>query len=207
MVELHFLSFLESNLVHGILNGTRDSCKWLGLETIHGKRTRLGNLGLVLALATKFLHRYTASFNHTLFRFADPDTRIVALLVGLVGAVGVTNLALQVVVLAGFKLAKSIPVGPLRIRVNVHFDYAVLDRRGNFFIGRSRSTVHHQKDGFVISTSQLFLSVGLMFAQTVGLERHIARLVHAVDIAKGSGNREHVANLGESLVNTVDLFR
>mmetsp|Transcript_26744 Transcript_26744/g.37570 ORF Transcript_26744/g.37570 Transcript_26744/m.37570 type:complete len:283 (+) Transcript_26744:620-1468(+) len=80
------------------------------------------------------------------------------------------------------------------------------DSSTNFFICRSGSTVHDKEDGFVILACKLFLGISLMATKTFGLESDITGLVDTVDITEGSSNREHGTNLGECLVDRVNLF-
>ena len=78
-----------------------------------GRGARFNGDRLVGALAFKFLARDHNASSHALFGLSNPDTGIVELLVGLVSAGGVSNLALEVVTLFFFEKAKAIPICPL----------------------------------------------------------------------------------------------
>merc|ERR1719326_34445 len=69
----------------------------------------------------------SAVWRNSLLARADRHARVVVLLVGLLRALGVANLGLQVVVVLGLVLAHAVPEGPLRVGVDVHLDGARLD--------------------------------------------------------------------------------
>jgi hypothetical protein len=58
------------------------------------------------------------TLNHGLFALTDPDTRIIDLLVGLVGTLGVANLGLEIALLLLVKVLDTNPVGPLGVCIN-----------------------------------------------------------------------------------------
>mmetsp|Transcript_46552 Transcript_46552/g.141035 ORF Transcript_46552/g.141035 Transcript_46552/m.141035 type:complete len:304 (-) Transcript_46552:152-1063(-) len=107
----------------------------------------------------------------------------------------------------GLKGTKTIPVGPLGISINVHLNNTILHSKGNLLIGGSRSSMHDEENGLVRFRAELLLGKGLVLAKALWLKRNIARLVHTMDVTKCSSNREHVANLGESLVHRPNLLR
>jgi hypothetical protein len=179
----------------------------LGLEAIHGKGARCGDLGLVRTLAVELLHGHATTFDHGFLCLADPHSGVIKFLVGLIWACGVSNLTLQVVMLILFKCAQTIPVCPLSVGINVHLDNTMFNRTLDLVIGGTGSTVHYQEDGLVLFTSQLFLGVSLVFSKAFGLEGDISWLVHSMDVSKCSGNGEHVANFGELVIDGIDLFR
>jgi hypothetical protein len=168
--------------------------------------TIFNGLGLVGALGSELLEGNLDTGDHALFGLADPDTRIVELLVGLVGARGVTNLSLQKITLILFKSTESIPVGPLSVGINVHLDDTVLNGRLNLVVGRAGSSVHDQVDGLVERRVEHLLGVSLMLAELLGREGDVTGLVDTVHVTKGGGNGEHVANLGKGRVDGPDLL-
>mmetsp|Transcript_1774 Transcript_1774/g.4851 ORF Transcript_1774/g.4851 Transcript_1774/m.4851 type:complete len:437 (-) Transcript_1774:18-1328(-) len=178
----------------------------LGLQAVNGDGTGGGNLGFVLVLGHEGCHGHSASFNHGFFGLANPNAGIVKLLVGFVVTGGVANLSLQKVVLVLFKGADTVPVGPLGVGIDIHLDDTIVDGRLDFFVGRTGTSVHDQKDWLFHVRLELFLGVGLVLAEAFGLEADIAGLVDSVDIAKGGGNGEHVGNFGKSLVDIPHLF-
>lgn len=190
----------------GVLDHTNGTFS-LGPEAENRKRSGCGDLSGVFALAHQLLHGDFATSSHRFFCLANPDTRIVVFLVGLVRSGWVTNLPLEEVMLLLFEFTETVPVCPLGIGINVHLDNTVFDSGLNFVIGRSRSSVHDQENGLVRCRSQLFLGKCLMLSKAFGLERNISRLVDTVNISKGSSNGEHGSNLGKSLVDGPNLFR
>ena len=62
----------------------------------------------------------------------------------------------------GWKILQSIPIGPLSICVDVHFDNSIFDSSLDFFLSWARTTVHYQKCWFGIGTAQLLLNIFLM---------------------------------------------
>ena len=65
-----------------------------------------------------------------------------------------------------FKLAQTIPVGPLGVGVNVHLDDTVLDGGGDLFVGGAGATVHDKEEGLVVVAAELLLGVGLVLSET-----------------------------------------
>mmetsp|Transcript_30637 Transcript_30637/g.62551 ORF Transcript_30637/g.62551 Transcript_30637/m.62551 type:complete len:269 (+) Transcript_30637:549-1355(+) len=200
------MTSLQSNLVQHFLHSTHWSLG-NGLEPIDRDSSRLGHLGLICALGTELLHGDTTPRDHGLLSFADPDTGIIVLLVGLISAIRVANLSLKVIMLVSLKLAKTLPVRPLGVSVNVHLDNTILDSSCNLLISGTGATVHDKEDGKIRLTADLFLGVSLVLSKALRLEGDISRLVHTMDIAKGSSNGEHRANLGEGLIDCIHLLR
>ena len=83
--------------------------------------------------AVEVFHGLDEALGHELFAAAERDARVVVLLVGLLGAVWVPDLALQVRAVLGLVGADAVPKRPLGVRVDVHFDDAVVD--GVFDVG------------------------------------------------------------------------
>lgn len=66
--------------------------------------------------------------------FADPVTRVVELFVGLIWPLGIADLTLQILSVFRLKRANSIPIRPLGIGIDVHFDDPVVDGGLNFVL-------------------------------------------------------------------------
>eukprot|EP00978_Attheya_sp_CCMP212_P034448 scaffold144201_cov55-Attheya_sp.AAC.3 len=96
-----------------------------------------------------FFHGYGHAGCHVPFGLADPDPRIIQLFVGFVMSRWISNPRLQIVSLFLLKCSQPVPIGPLHIGINIHFDCTIVDGQWNFGIGRPRSSVHDQKDGLV----------------------------------------------------------
>ncbi len=77
------------------------------------------------------------AFDQRLFRFPHPNPGIVKFLVGLVRAIRIPNLALQVVVLFCFKLANAFPGCPLCVGIDVHLDHSISDCLANLLLRRT----------------------------------------------------------------------
>merc|ERR1719478_1928085 len=85
------------------------------------------------------------ALGHELLAAAQGHARVVVLLVGLLVAVGVANLALQVRAELGLVRADAIPEGPLRVGVNVHLDGARLDGVADVLARRARAAVEDER--------------------------------------------------------------
>mmetsp|Transcript_22653 Transcript_22653/g.34847 ORF Transcript_22653/g.34847 Transcript_22653/m.34847 type:complete len:380 (-) Transcript_22653:167-1306(-) len=156
---------------------------------------------------TKLLHTLTDANNHCLLSLANPYTRIVELLVWLVGTVGVSDLSLQEIVVGSLELPQTIPVCPLSISINIHLNHSVRDGKLNLLISGSRSSVHNQENGLLQRRADLLLGVSLVVSKLLGRKLDISRLVHTMHITESGGDTEHVTNLGQSFVHSVDLLR
>ena len=80
-----------------------------------------------------------------LFALADPDAGVVELLVGLVCALGVADLGLEVAGLGLDKVADAGEVGELGVGVDVHLDDAILDGGLDLLLGRTGATVENEE--------------------------------------------------------------
>jgi len=177
-----------------------------GLEVEDGGSSSLGHLGGVGILGAELFDRITASLNHRLLGLAKPDAGVIELLVGLIGASGVADLSLEVVMLVSLERAEAVPVGPLSVGIDVHLDDTVLHSGGDLLVSGAGSTVHDEVDGLLLVGAKLLLSVSLVLAKSLGLESDVTGLVYAMDVAKCGGDGEHVADLGEGLVHGIHLF-
>mmetsp|Transcript_16018 Transcript_16018/g.36590 ORF Transcript_16018/g.36590 Transcript_16018/m.36590 type:complete len:354 (+) Transcript_16018:1312-2373(+) len=148
------------------------------------------------------------ALNGRFLRLAQPNTRVIELLVGLVRSFRVSNLSLQVIVLLLLKLADTIPAGPLDVGIDVHLDDSVLDSGVNLVLLRPGPTVEHKVDRLVLLALQLLLDVLLGVAEDVGPELNISRLVHSVNVSEGGRDGEHgVGDGSQGLVDLPDLVR
>merc|ERR1719231_1445361 len=96
--------------------------------------------------------------------------RVVVLLVRLALAVGVADLALQVVAVLRLVRADAVPERPLRVRVDVHLDRARLDRVPDVLGARARAAVEDELDGLVGVAAELLLDVRLRVVQDLRRE-------------------------------------
>mmetsp|Transcript_86871 Transcript_86871/g.137786 ORF Transcript_86871/g.137786 Transcript_86871/m.137786 type:complete len:253 (+) Transcript_86871:76-834(+) len=139
---------------------------------------------------------------------ADAGAGVVVLLVGLVLAIRVANLRLQIVVVLGFKVTDTVPVGPLRVRVDVHLDDTIIDGFSDILDIRATATVEDETHGLgTLLCTDLLGDVLLSLIQDGGLQLHIAWLVHAMDVAKGCGDGEEtIGNFAQGVVDLENLL-
>mmetsp|Transcript_39556 Transcript_39556/g.58174 ORF Transcript_39556/g.58174 Transcript_39556/m.58174 type:complete len:331 (-) Transcript_39556:150-1142(-) len=165
---------------------------------------KLKGVGVAQILASH-LH----SLHHSILRLANPDTRIVVLLVGLLFALGVANLSLKVTLLLLVEQAQAIPVCPLGVCVYIHLYHTSIHCSPDLLLSGTRATMHHKVDRLVLGVAgtKLCLHKLLVSGQNARVEHHIARLVHTMHIAKGSSNREVGADGTEVRDHIPDLLR
>ena len=94
-----------------------------------------------------------------------PDTRVVLLLVGLVGTLGVADLRVEVLDILGDVVTDTTEVGPLQIRVEVDLDDAVRDGVLELGRGRARPAVEDEEGRLVVLGVELLLQVSLVLAE------------------------------------------
>ena len=146
------------------------------------------------------------TFGHGNFTFTEHHTRIVVLLVRLVVTFWVTDLSLEVVVVFGFVLADTVPVGPLGVGIDVHLNNTGFDGVSDVFNRGTRTTVEDEEHRLVF-TSKLFLHVLLGVVKDDGTELDISWGVNTVDVSEGSGASEGgVFDLGKLFVGVHDFF-
>ena len=134
---------------------------------------------------------------------------VVVFLVGLVVALGVADLRLEVVMVLILKLLNAIPVRPLRVCVDVHLNDAVSEGLPDILEGGSGSSVEDKADGLGVLggvVTELLGDVRLRAAEDLGLKLDVAGTVDSMDVAEGGGDREHVRDGGEGLVDLVNLL-
>jgi hypothetical protein len=173
----------------------------------HSRRGRRRALGaLQRAGGVEVGEGLLQALGHAHLGGADPHARVVELLVRLVLAVGVADLALQVALVLEVELADAVPVGPLGVGVDVHLDDAVADGLADFLLGGAGAAVEHEVQG-VGRHAVLVGDVGLRIAQDGRGQLDVARLVDAVDVAEGGGDGEVRADLAQFLVGVGDVGR
>lgn len=84
------------------------------------------------------------SLDKSLFTFPNPDSGVVLLLVGLVGALGITNLSHEVVLLLEDEVTDTAEVSPLGVGVNVHLNDTVDNSLSDLILGRTGTTVEDE---------------------------------------------------------------
>merc|ERR1719454_1693480 len=102
-------------------------------------------------------------------------TRVVVLLVRLLLALGVADLALEVRAELGLVGADTVPEGPLRVRVDVHLDGARLDGVTDVLARRARATVEDERARLVRLEALLLLDVRLAVVEDLRGELDVAR--------------------------------
>mmetsp|Transcript_18783 Transcript_18783/g.45365 ORF Transcript_18783/g.45365 Transcript_18783/m.45365 type:complete len:251 (-) Transcript_18783:844-1596(-) len=138
------------------------------------------------------------------------QTYIVVLLVRLVFTLGVSNLALEIIMVLCLEVLDTLPVTPLRISIDVHLDDTVSQRSLDVRDVTATSTVEDERDGEFVGRcdrTQLGADVLLCVVQDLRFELDITRLVDTVDVTECSRDGEHVRYLAEFLVRLVDFFR
>lgn len=120
---------------------------------------------------------------HGLLTLANPDAGVVLLLVGLVGALGVADLGLEVVDVVHDVITDTGEVAPLEISVDVDLDDTVGDGLTVLLLGRAGTAVEDKEDGLLVITTELLGDVGLVLAKELGVELDVARGVDTVDVA------------------------
>mmetsp|Transcript_24628 Transcript_24628/g.61175 ORF Transcript_24628/g.61175 Transcript_24628/m.61175 type:complete len:369 (+) Transcript_24628:314-1420(+) len=194
-----------------------------GASTLHGERAlaratvdgRLEHVGGLVHLteaedadAVEVGEALLEPLDRRRLRGAQRHARVVFTFVRLVLALGVADLRLQVVVVLGLVLLDAVPVGPLRVGVNVHLDDAVRDRLLDVGDVGARAAVEDERDRLrALRQAELLGDVHLRVAQYLRVEPHVARRVDTMDVAKGGGDGELGVDGGELLLDLPDLLR
>lgn len=131
--------------------------------------TRQGNQDLVSVLVAEIDTGLSDTLAKGLFTLSNPDSGVVKLLVGLVGAFGVTDLRLEIVLFVDDKVANTLEVGELGVCVDVHLDDTVDDGRADLVLGRTGSTVEDQvpEGARSVSCCVRFLSGTIVFLRFI----------------------------------------
>ena len=69
------------------------------------------------------------------------------------------NTDLEVVVVLLLVLADAVPVGPLRVGVNVHLDDTVCEGLADLLLLRARAAMEHKEDGLGLLRLKLLLHI------------------------------------------------
>merc|ERR1719277_220095 len=140
--------------------------------------------------AIQVLHSLHETVCHALLPSPERHARVVILLIRLLRALGVADLALEVVHVLLLVLIHAIPEGPLRVRVDVHLNDAGLDGVLDVLHRGAGAAVEDEGHGLVALATQLLLDVLLRVVQDHRLELYVARRVHAMHVAEGGGHGE-----------------
>lgn len=143
---------------------------------------------------------------HRLLTLPDPNTGIKELLVGLIGAIGVTDRSQQVILLLKDVVAHTRQVSELHISVDINFDDTVADGFLVLGLGGAGAAVEDEEDGLVGGRVEFLLDVFLVFGQQLWVQAHVAGLVDAVNVAEASGDGEVRADRGEGVVDGEDVL-
>ena len=161
---------------------------------------------LKLVGSVEVLESDSNALGHGNLAGTDPHARIVRLLVGLVGAVRVANLAHEVVLLADHVITDTLGVGVLEVSVEVDLADTVADSIGKLLLAGSGTAVEDEEDGLLVLGASLLLDVLLVLAEELWAKLDVAGLVDTVDVTESSGNGEVRGDLGQSLVDLVNVF-
>lgn len=159
-----------------------------------------------MTCSVKVLETFSNALAHALLTLAHPDTRVKVLLVGLVVAVWVSDCLQQVILLAQNVIPHTAQVSVLQVSIQVDFDDAVRDGIQILLLGGTAATVEDQEHGLVVLAACLLLDIGLVLAEELRVQLHVARLVDTVDVAKAGSNAEVRADGGKCLVDLVDVL-
>lgn len=143
---------------------------------------------------------------HRLLSLTDPHAGVGVLLVGLVSAIGVTDLGLEVVLVLEEVVTMTGHVRPLGVRVNVHLDYSVLNSSLDLLLGRARSSVEDEVDREGVLRLELLVGVRLVLGEELGLELDVSGLVDTVDVSETGGDREGGRDGEEGVVDVENVL-
>mmetsp|Transcript_24332 Transcript_24332/g.75114 ORF Transcript_24332/g.75114 Transcript_24332/m.75114 type:complete len:425 (-) Transcript_24332:155-1429(-) len=178
-----------------------------GDSTTTTRQPKSWSLGLEDVDALEVFHGLSEALDGGFFGGAEGHAGVVVLFVGFVGAVGVADLLLEVVVVLGLVLADAVPEGPLGVGVDVHLDGARFDGVADFFLRGAGAAVEDEVDGFFVVAAQLLGDELLGVVENDGFEFDVARRVDAVDVAEGGGDGElAVRDLGKGFVDLPHFF-
>lgn len=128
------------------------------------------------------------------------------LLVWLVSAVRVTDLAAEVVLLANHVVTDTLSVGVLEVGVEVDLADTVADGVKVLLLAGARATVENEEDRLLVLDAGLLPDVVLVLAEKLGVKLDVAGLVDTVDVTEASSNGEVWGDLGKGLVDGVDVL-
>lgn len=128
------------------------------------------------------------------------------LLVGLVLALWVADLAADIVLLADHVVTDTLGVRILQVGVEVDLDDTVRDGVEVVLFAGSGATVEDEEDGLLVLGALLVLHVLLVLAEQLGPELDVAGLIHTVHVAEAGGDGEVRRDGAEGLVDLVDVL-
>lgn len=128
------------------------------------------------------------------------------LLVWLVGTVWVADLGGEVVLLADHVVADTLGVSVLEISVEVDLDDTVGDGVEVLLLGGTGTTVEDKENWLLVLGAGLLNDVLLVLAQKLWVKLDVAWLVDTVNVTETSGDGEVWGDLGEGLVDLVDVL-
>lgn len=129
-----------------------------------------------------------------------------AYLVWLVSAIGVADLAADVVLLADHVVTDTLGVGVLKVGVEVDLAHTVADGIKELLLGAAGATVEDKENRLLLGAARLLGNVLLVLGEELGVELDVAWLVDTVHVTETSGNGEVWRDWGESLVDLVDVL-
>merc|ERR1712194_998285 len=97
-------------------------------------------------LAAKLFEGPLDALHHRSLALTEPLAWVVVALVRLVFALGVADLALEIALLGLVEVEQALPVGPLRVGVDVHLDDAMADGRLDLLWRRARAAVEDEEE-------------------------------------------------------------
>lgn len=129
------------------------------------------------------------------------------LLVRLVSAVGVADLAVDVFLVLDHVVTNTLGVGVLHVGVEVDLADTVANGVEVVLLAGAGATVEDKEDRLVILGLLLLGNVLLVLLEELGPELDISRLIDTVDVTETGSNGEVGGDGHEALVNVVDVLR
>jgi len=142
-----------------------------------------------------------------LFTFTDPDTRVIELLVRLVGAFWVANLGKEVILLLEDEVPNTSKICELGVSVYVHLDNTMVNGSLDFLLGRARATMEDEEKWLLILSADLALGIRLVFGKKFGVQLYVTRFVNTVHVSKRSRYAKVGADCRECGVYVVHFLR
>jgi len=128
------------------------------------------------------------------------------LLVWLVGAVWVTDLGVDVLLLVDHVVADTLSVGVLEVSVEVDLDDTVGDGVLVLLLAGTGTSVENEENWLLLLGTGLLLDVLLVLLEKLWVELDVTWLVDTVNVTETSGDGEVWGDLGEGLVDLVDVL-
>lgn len=125
---------------------------------------------------------------HGLLTLANPVAGIEELLVGLVSALGVTDLGEEVVLVLENEVPDTGEVGVLHVGVDVDLNDTVADGLLELGLGGAGTTVEDEENGLGGLGAELLGDVLLVLGEELGVQLDVTGLVNSVDVTEASGD-------------------